>query len=36
MIIRVGQNDAQRARVDFANLDSDDRSATSLPDDPNQ
>ena len=36
MIIRVGQNDAQRARVDFANLDSDDRSATSLSDDPNQ
>ena len=36
MVIRVGQNDAQRARVDFANLDSDDRSATSLPDDPNQ
>ena len=32
MIIRVGKNDAERSRVDFANLDADDRSATSLSD----
>ena len=32
MIVRVGQDDARRSRVDFANLDSDDRSATSLAD----
>lgn len=30
MVLRVGQDDAKRSSVEFANLDGDDRSATSL------
>ncbi len=32
MILKVGRDDAKRSSVEFANLDSDDRSASSLPD----
>ena len=30
MVVKVGQDDAKRSNVEFANLDSDDRSAKSL------